>query len=128
MSSVMVAPEFMSQAARQLETIGAGLASSNGAAAASTTAAEDEVSAIVAALFASYGEEYQDLAEEAAKFHNQFVQDLMAGAGAYSSTEAANALAAAASRGTGQSIGNLLLSELVSNIPGVQETELIFDA
>ena len=132
MSSVMVAPEFMSQAARQLETIGAGLASSNGAAAASTTAvapaAEDEVSAIVAALFASYGEEYQDLAEEAAKFHNQFVQDLMAGAGAYSSTEAANALAAAASRGIGQSIGNLLLSELVSNIPGVQETELIFDA
>src|SRR6516164_9227276 len=112
MSSVMVAPEVVSQAAGQLETIGSALTEAHATAAASTTAvvpaAEDEVSAIVAALFASHGEEYQDLAEEAATFHDQFVQDLMAGAGAYSSTEAANALATAASRGTGQSIGNLL--------------------
>ena len=61
----------------------------------------------------------------AAAFHQPFMQALTAGAGSYVSAEAANAvMLPAASGGIVQSIGNSLLSQLVSSIPGVQETEL----
>ena len=136
MSYLVAAPEFLASAATDLSNIGSRLSAANAAAAVPTTgvlaAAEDEVSAAIAAVFSAHGQGFQALGAQAAAFHDQFVQALTAGAGSYVSAEAANAYAAAASGlgsgGSAQSIGNLLLSELVSNIPGVEETELIFDA
>ncbi|ORV46644.1 hypothetical protein AWC00_02550 [Mycobacterium conspicuum] len=61
---------------------------------ASTTglvpAGADEVSTAVTALFAEYGKEFQKLGTQASAFHQQFVQALSSGAGAYAATEAAN--------------------------------------
>src|SRR6516225_2343619 len=77
MSSVMVVPEFVSQAAGQLGTIGSALNAAHAAAAGPTTsvmaAAQDEVSAAISALF-----------------HDQFVQTLTSGGNAYNGTEAAS--------------------------------------
>ena len=93
--SLMVVPEFVGQAAGQLENIGSALSAANAAAAASTTrvvaAAGDEVSAAIASLFSSHAQEYQALNAHAAAFHQQFLQTLTAGAGAYTSAEAAGA-------------------------------------
>jgi hypothetical protein len=54
-------------------------------------AADDEVSAGVAALFGAFGQEYQAVSAHTQAFHEQFVNLLNAGAGAYVSTEVANA-------------------------------------
>jgi hypothetical protein len=48
------------------------------------------VSANIAHLFAAHAQDYQGLAGQAEAFHQQFVQNLTAGAGAYSRTEAAS--------------------------------------
>ena len=135
-SFVIASPDVLASASQQLTGIGSSITSANTAAATRTiavlAAAEDEVSAAIAALFSAHGQGFQALSAQAAAFHQQFVQSLTAGAGSYVSAEAANASAVAASSGgsggIAQSIGNLLLSELVSNIPGVEETELLFDA
>jgi PE family len=52
-------------------------------------AGADEVSTAIAAVFGAHAEGYQALSAQAASFHDQFVQALNAGAGAYASTEAA---------------------------------------
>ena len=131
-SFVIASPDVLASASQQLAGIGSSITSANTAAATPTTAvlaaAEDEVSAAIAALFSAHGQGFQALSAQAAAFHEQFVQALTAGAGSYVSAEAANAYAVAASGGAAQSIGNLLLSQLVSNIPGLQQTELLFDA
>ncbi|WP_424734876.1 PE family protein, partial [Mycobacterium sp.] len=54
-------------------------------------AGADEVSAAVAALFSSHAEGYQALGAQAMLFHEQFVQALNTGSGAYAAAEAANA-------------------------------------
>lgn len=54
-------------------------------------AAADEVSAGIAQLFSQHADEYQKIAERAAAYHGQFVQQLTASASAYSSVEAASA-------------------------------------
>jgi hypothetical protein len=54
-------------------------------------AAADEVSAAIAAMFGNFGQEYQLLSAQAHAFHAEFVNLLNAGAGAYLSTEIANA-------------------------------------
>jgi hypothetical protein len=51
------------------------------------------VSANIAHLFELHAQDYQGLAGRAEAFHQQFVQNLTAGAGAYGSTEAASAAA-----------------------------------
>ena len=95
MSFVIAAPEMVQAAAQNLAGIRSTLSEANAAAAGSTTAvvaaAEDEVSAGVAALFGAFGQEYQVLSAQAHAFHGQFVNLLNAGAGAYLSTETANA-------------------------------------
>src|SRR5262245_21706491 len=95
MSFLIAAPETMSAAATDFAVIGSALNEANIAALAATTgvlpAAFDEVSAAIAALFGSYGEAYQALSEQAATFHQQFVQALSTGAGAYVASEVANA-------------------------------------
>jgi hypothetical protein len=49
------------------------------------------VSASIAHLFSQYGGGFQALAGKASVFHDQFVQNLKASVGAYTSAEAANA-------------------------------------
>jgi len=100
MSFVIAAPEMVTAAAQNLAGIRSMLAESSAAAAAPTAgvvaAAADEVSAGVASLFGAFGQEYQVLSAQASAFHDQFVNLLNAGAGAYLSTEVANAEQAAA--------------------------------
>src|ERR1700758_2513143 len=94
MSSVTVVPEFVGQAAGQLETIGSTITSANAAAAAPTTGvlapAVDEVSAAITAVLGSHAQEFQAVSAQAARFHDQFVSLLNDGAASYVSTELAN--------------------------------------
>ncbi len=92
MSFLIAAPEIVSAAATDLANIGSTIGSANGLAAAATTgiapAALDEVSAVIAAMFGSHGAAYQAISAQAARFHEQFVQLITAGANAYASAEA----------------------------------------
>jgi PE family len=131
MSFVGVVPDIVAQAAGELESLGSTLSAANAAAAAPTIGvaapAADEVSAAIATLLGGHAQEFQALSAQAATFHSQFVNLLNAGAGSYISTEIANTLAAAASGGIAQSLGDDILFELVSSIPGVQQAELALD-
>src|SRR5258708_10622125 len=95
MSFVITTPEMVGAAATDLAGVGSTLGAANAAAAGPTTAvlaaAQDEVSAGIAALFSAHAQQYQQLRQAAAAFHDQFVAALNAGAGAYASAEAANA-------------------------------------
>jgi hypothetical protein len=95
MSYLSATPGIVQAAAADVAGIGSSLSEASAAATAPTTvvaaAAGDEVSAAIAALFSSHGKAFQMLSAQAAEFHSQFVQALNAGAGAYSSTEAASA-------------------------------------
>jgi PE family len=94
MSFVIAAPEIVQAAAENLAGVRATLSDAAAAAAGPTTAvvaaAEDQVSARVAALFGAFGQEYQALSAQTQAFHEQFVNLLNAGAGAYLGAEAAN--------------------------------------
>ena len=100
MSFVVAAPDAMSTVAQDLAGIHSSLSQVTAAATGPTTAivaaAEDEVSAAVAALFGTFGQEYHAVGGRAAAFHEQFVGALNGAAGAYASTELANAHVAAA--------------------------------
>jgi PE family len=94
MSYVIAAPETMTATATDLATIGSNLSAAHMAAAptvAVVPAAADEVSASIAHLFSQYGGGFQALAGKASVFHDQFVHNLKASAGAYTSAEATNA-------------------------------------
>jgi PE family len=97
MTHVFTQPQAMATAAADLAGIGSTIREANAAAAGSTTsvvaAAQDEVSAAISALFGSYGQEYQALTAQTALFHDQFVQALTSGGGAYNNAEAASATA-----------------------------------
>jgi hypothetical protein len=71
------------------------LAEAAAAVAAPTTAvvpaAADEISAAIVALFGNFGQEFQSLSVQAQAFHADFVGLMNAGAGAYLSSEVANA-------------------------------------
>ena len=77
MSFVIAAPEIVQAAAENLAGIRSTLSEASAAAAGPTTgvvaAAGDEVSAGIAALFGSFGEQYQSLSAQAQAFHGQFV-------------------------------------------------------
>jgi hypothetical protein len=83
----------MAAAAADVAEINSAIGAATAAAAGPTTglvaAAEDEVSAITAALFGGYGQEYQALLQQAAVFHDQFVQALAGAGNAYAGAEAA---------------------------------------
>ena len=95
MSFVTTAPEQVQAAAQNLAGIRSMLADASASVAAPTTgvvaAAGDEVSAAIAAMFGNFGQEYQFLSAQAEVFHAEFVNLLSTGAGAYLSTEIANA-------------------------------------
>jgi hypothetical protein len=95
MSFLSVTPDQIESAAQDLAGIRSALSESSTAAVAPTTrvvaAAEDEVSTAIASIFGAYGRQYQVLSTQATSFHDEFVNLLNAGAGAYISTEVANA-------------------------------------
>ncbi|MCN4213249.1 PecA family PE domain-processing aspartic protease [Mycobacterium tuberculosis] len=95
MSFVIAAPDLVAMATEDLAGIGASLTAANAAAAVPTSgllaAAGDEVSAAIAALFSSHGQQYQAMSAQAAAFHARFVQALAGAMGAYAAAEAANA-------------------------------------
>lgn len=72
MSQVIAVPEFMVEAATDLQTIDSALQKAHTLAAGATLAvlpaAADEVSANIAQLFSDYGREYQRLAGQAVVF------------------------------------------------------------
>src|ERR1700741_888407 len=128
MSFVTAAPDLVQGAAQDLAGIRASLAEAAAAVAGPTTgvvpAAADEGSAAISALFGNFGQEFQLLSAQAQAFHAQFVGLMDAGAGAYLSTEVANAqqvvanafggggsaaaVAAGATSGAGRLLGGLL--------------------
>lgn len=97
MSSLVVAPDWVTSAAANLEQIGSALNAANAAAALPTTgvaaAAADEVSTAIAALFGGFGQEYQALNTALSVFQQQFVALLGSSAGSYASAEATAASA-----------------------------------
>jgi hypothetical protein len=94
MSFVIAAPEMVTDAAKNLASIGSTISAANATAAAPTTAvlaaAGDEVSAAIATLFSEHASAYQTLSAQAATFEAQFVQALSGASSAYAATEAAS--------------------------------------
>lgn len=93
MSYLVTAPDVLASAAVNVDGIATAINEANAAAANRTTgllaAAEDEVSAAIAGLFNTYGEEYQAVVQQASAFHSQFTAALAAAGNAYVQAEAA---------------------------------------
>jgi hypothetical protein len=100
MAYVNTTPAAIAAAATQLEGIGNSFSAESTAAAGPTTAlapaASDEVSALQAGVFSTYGQLYQTVSAEATAIHQQFVNLLQTSSGSYQDAEAANATQAAA--------------------------------
>ncbi|BBZ44381.1 PE family protein [Mycobacterium parmense] len=131
MSFVMTVPDLVQGAAQNLAGLHQSLAEAASTVAAPTTglvpAAADEVSAAIAGMFGNYGAEFQAASAQARAFHAEFVNVLNAGAGAYLSTEVANAeqtlanVAAAPARavfGGGASLGAAASSNPAAGLLG----------
>jgi PE family/PPE-SVP subfamily C-terminal region len=101
MAYVSTAPAAIAAAASQLEGIGNSFSAESAAAATPTTAlapaASDEVSALQAGVFSTYGQLYQTVSAQAQAIHQQFVNLLQSSSGSYQETEGANQAGAAAS-------------------------------
>jgi hypothetical protein len=114
MSFVIATPDLVQSAAQDLAGIRSSLAEAAASAAGPTTgiatAAQDEVSAAIASMFGNFGQEFQAVTAQAQTFHEQFVNLMNAGAGAYASAEAANAAQTALGGGIGQSVGGAIAS------------------
>jgi PE family len=99
MSDLFGVPDEVAAAAGNLDGIGSTISAANAAAAFPTTglaaAGADDVSMAVAELMGGHGQGYQSFAAQIEAFHQEFVQNLSAGASAYSAAEAANAAAVA---------------------------------
>lgn len=97
MSVVTVVPDLVSEAARQLRTIGSSLTAAHAAAAAPTTeivaAAQDEVSGAIASVFSSTAKNFYSLSTQAEAFHAAFTRALAAAGNTYASAESDNAAA-----------------------------------
>ncbi|BBZ44383.1 PE family protein [Mycobacterium parmense] len=95
MSFVVATPDAVQAAAEKLAGIRSALVEASASAGVPTTgvvaAAQDEVSASVAAMFDTFGQEYQAISAQATAFHEQFVNLISSGAAAYLGTEIANA-------------------------------------
>jgi PE-PPE domain/PE family len=92
MTSLITQPQILTTAAADASAIGSAIEEAKAAAAGPTTslaaAAEDEVSAITAQFFGSFGQEYQALLQQASAFHGQFVAALAGAGNAYAQAEA----------------------------------------
>ncbi|MEI7715572.1 MAG: PE family protein [Mycobacterium sp.] len=91
MAFVFATPEALAAAASDVAGIGSALGEASAAAAGPTTAvvaaAEDGVSAQIAVLLSGHGLGFQQVSAQLSTFHDQFVQALASGAGAYSAAE-----------------------------------------
>jgi hypothetical protein len=123
MAYVSTAPAAIAAAATQLEGIGTSFSAESSAAAAPTTAlapaGADEVSALQAGVFSTYGQLYQTVSAQAQAIHQQFVNTLQSSSGSYSDTEAANQAGAAASSLSGAAKPADALGSLTSFITGI---------
>jgi hypothetical protein len=112
MSFVTAQSPALMAAATRLQGLGSSMAAQNAAAAAPTTtiapAAADEVSALQAMQFASYGTWYQQVSAQATAIHQMLVNTLGSSAGSYGETESANQAAT----------GSTSLSGLLSALSG----------
>ncbi|GAB7145157.1 PE family protein [Mycobacterium riyadhense] len=93
MSLVVVAPETVQAAVRDLLDIGSGLQAANTAATAITGVGApglDEVSEAVTSLINAFGQTYREISVQAAAFYAQFVQLLHIAAEWYWATDAIN--------------------------------------
>jgi hypothetical protein len=92
MTSLITQPQLLATAATDASAIGSAINEAKAAAAGPTTslaaAAEDEVSAVTAAFFGGFGQEYQAMLQQAAAFHSQFAATLAAAGNAYAQAEA----------------------------------------
>ncbi|WP_068177522.1 PE family protein [Mycobacterium sp. UM_CSW] len=111
MSFVIATPDLVQSAATDLAGIRSSLVEAAATAAAPTTgivtAAQDEVSLAIASMFGNFGEQFQAVSAQAHAFHQQFVSLMNAGAGAYASTEAANAAQTVLGGGIEQGLGGV---------------------
>ncbi|OBI11701.1 PE family protein [Mycobacterium sp. E2327] len=93
MTYVIAEPQMMASVAAEIEGIGSAFSAATAAAAAPTSgvaaAAGDEVSAAIADVFGTFGQDYQALVAQFEAFHNQFQQTLASAGFAYAETEAA---------------------------------------
>ncbi|OBK14149.1 PE family protein [Mycobacterium asiaticum] len=94
MSYLLTVPESLAAAATDVDGIAAAIHAANAAAAGRTSgllaAAGDEVSAGIAALFNSFGDEYQAVVRQTSVFQSEFTRALANAALAYSQVEALN--------------------------------------
>src|SRR6185312_5458014 len=106
MSYLSAEPEVIAAAAAHIDGIGSAIDAAHRAVAGPTSglaaAAADEVSTTIAKLFGEYGQAFQSVIPQAAKFHSDFNRALTAAAAAYSGAEtaASNALRGAAGAAT----------------------------
>lgn len=114
-SYLVTMPDWVTAAAEDLASIGSSMQQATTAASAPTTgiaaAAADEVSAAVAGMFGSFGQEFQAVSAQVSSYHADFVRLLNSGAAAYASAEIANAgtvLASAATTVPGGAYGQLI--------------------
>jgi hypothetical protein len=95
MSNLFEVPDAVAAAAGDLDNIGSTISQANTAAAFPTTglvaAGADDVSLGVAQLFGAHAQDYQILSAQLEAFHQEFVQNITAGASAYANAEAAGA-------------------------------------
>lgn len=95
MSYVLTQPPAMTAAATELAGIGTAISEAAASVAGPTTtiatAAADEVSAAIAQLFATFGQEYQAVNAQLGSLYSQFTQKLAAAANAYFGDEAISA-------------------------------------
>ncbi len=93
MTSLITEPQLLTTAATDAQQINSAISQARAAAAGPTTsmvaAAEDEISALTAQLFGSYGQQYQALLQQASVFHDSFVAALSSAGNAYAGAEAA---------------------------------------
>ncbi|OBG23825.1 PE-PPE domain-containing protein [Mycobacterium sp. 852002-51057_SCH5723018] len=92
MTTLITQPQILATAAQDASAISSAIDEARAAAAGPTTtlaaAAEDEVSAITAQFFGTFGQEYQALLTQATAFHNEFAATLAAAGNTYAQAEA----------------------------------------
>lgn len=126
MSFVFATPEYVAAAASELSSIGSSMSSANVMAAVPTSgvvaAGADGVSAQIAALFAAHSQIYQAVSEQAALFHQRFVELMSTAGGLYATTEATNAsLSAVTPTSAGAAAAARTGGAGVSPLTGVQQ-------
>ena len=93
MTQLLVDPQIVTTVAANIDGIGSSIKAATAAAAAPTSgvlaAAADEVSAAIANLFGSHGQEFQAVVNQVEAYQTQFQQTLTAAANAYVQTETA---------------------------------------